>query len=172
MDGLRKTMISDRQTDTSVTTWTNLLSGYRLLLVDFSLSVSMVCVLKMNLTFSLVTGYKIMNYLRYPLGSWYLKYLKQQIMCACWDCTLSTVHRNFALFGPFTFRNWLWIPLFLYVLSPLPWTSYCFSVPDDIGLLCGTKLVPWALEELGYRNFSKHCLTTFHLIVLSHMWKE
>jgi hypothetical protein len=68
-----------------------------LLLCDFSLSVSMSCLLKMNLIFSLVTGYKIMNYLRYNLGLCYLKYLKQQGMCACWDCVLSAVHRNIPL---------------------------------------------------------------------------
>jgi len=56
----------------------------------------MVCLLKMNLMFSLVTGYKIMNYLRYHLGVCYLKYLKQ-VMCACWDCVPCAVHRNFAL---------------------------------------------------------------------------
>jgi len=91
-------MISDgHDTDTVVTMWANLLSGYRLLLCDFSLSVSMVCLLKMNLMFRLVTGNKIMNYLRYHLGLCYLKYLKQQVMCACWDCVLSAVHRNIAL---------------------------------------------------------------------------
>jgi len=95
MDGLRKTMISDgHDTDTSITTWANLLSSYRLLLGDFSLSVSMVCLLKMNLMFSLVTGHKIMDYLRYHLGLSYLKYLKQQVM-------VSAVHRNFALLWTF-----------------------------------------------------------------------
>ena len=47
--------------------------------------------------FSVVTGYKIMNYLRYRLGLCYFKYLKQQVMCACWDCVLSAVHRNITL---------------------------------------------------------------------------
>jgi hypothetical protein len=41
--------------------------------------------------FSLVTGYKIMNYQRYCLGLCYLKYLKQQVMFACWDHVCSAL---------------------------------------------------------------------------------
>ena len=134
MDGLRKTMISDgHDTDTSVTTWANLLSGYRLLFGDSSLSVSMVCLLKMNLMFSLVTGYKIMDYLRYHLGLYYLKYSKQ-VVCVCWDCVVSAVPRNFALLWTFHLQELnMNTSVFFYVLSPLPLISYCFSLTGNIG---------------------------------------
>jgi hypothetical protein len=87
-------------TDTSVTTRANLLIGYKLSLGGFSLIVSMVCLLEKNLMFSLVTGYKIMNYQRYCLGLCYLKCLKQ-VMFACWDYVCSAVHRNVALLWTF-----------------------------------------------------------------------
>jgi len=85
--------------------------------------------------FSLVTGYKIMDYLSYHLGLCYLKYLKQQVMCAFWDYVVSAVHRNFALVWTFHLQelNMNTSVFFVCVLSPLPLTSYCFLLTGNIG---------------------------------------
>jgi hypothetical protein len=74
-----------------------------------------------------------MNYMRYHLGLFYFKYLKQ-VMCACWHYVLSAVHRNIALLWTIHLQELnMDTSVFFYVLSPLPIPSYYFSVTGNIG---------------------------------------